>query len=351
MINTVHLGNVPVGDGHPTVLVAEIGSFFKKDIGLAFESLSRVVEAGAPVFKTEILHSADVVLPDTGLTHTFSHTSGKRTQDYRALIEERVTSLKDYERLFKACADLQTPVIASVFDFKGVDFMKAMNAAGIKLSRNYINHIPLLRYAANSGLPVILDVGEAYFSETCRAAEVVRDAGAPMIINHHPGPNPSPAEIHNLRLIPTYKDMLSMPVGLSCHYKGNLMLYAATAVGANLLEKGICPDPDQPEADIVSAAKFSDLPHILDNVRQCWLALGDGRDKQWPNRDLSGQAGLVATKKLIKGSPITSSNVRFAWPAVGVSAAHFDLVENRVLQHDIEEGSPVTLAGPGPSRT
>ncbi len=342
MTDTVHLGDVPVGDSHPTVFVAEIGSFFKKDIELAMESLSRVADAGAPVFKTEILHSADVVLPDTGLTHTYSHASGKKTQDYRALIEERVTPLKDYERIFRACADLKMPIIASVFDFSGVDFMKDMKAAGIKLSRNYINHLPLLEYAAKSGLPVILDVGEAYFSETCRATELIIGAGAPMILNHHPGPTPSLAAIHNLRLISTYKQALSIPVGLSCHYRGDLMLYAATIAGANLLEKGICADPDQPEADIVSAAPFSDLPRILENVRECWLALGDGKVRQWPDRDVSGQAGMVADKGIAKGATLKSTDVRFAWPSVGISAEHFRLVESRTVQRDVEEGAPIT---------
>src|SRR6185503_15179558 len=95
--------------------------------------------------------------------------------------------------------------VASVFDIKGVDFLVEMKASAIKLARNYVDHHVLIRHAAKTGLPVILDVGETYFSETFAAAEIIRAADVPLILLHHPGPNPSPAAIHNMRIIETYK--------------------------------------------------------------------------------------------------------------------------------------------------
>ncbi|MCE2510428.1 MAG: N-acetylneuraminate synthase family protein [Alphaproteobacteria bacterium] len=342
MPETVNIGNVPVGDGQPTVFVAEIGSFFKKDLDLAMDFLKRTVEAGAPVFKTEILHDPNVVLADSGLLCNFNHAGGKRSQDYRELIEERVFPLKNYEKLFAACKKFGVPAIASVFDFKGVDFLKEVGGAAVKLSRNYINHHVLMRYAAESGLPVILDIGEAYFSETMAAVELVRAIGAPLILNHHPGPNPSPAAVHNLRILDTYKRDMDTPVGLSCHYRGDLMLYAATAAGANLLEKGVVDDPDAAEADIVSAARFSELKTILKNVRACWEALGDGRDHTPEDRDLSTRAGLVADRDLKEGSALALKDVRFAWPPLGIPPDRWASVEGAKLATPVKAGEPIT---------
>jgi len=136
MARTVNIGNVPCGDDHPPVFVAEIGSCFKKDIGRALDFLAQVVDAGAPVFKTEILHCADVVLAGAGLSHTYNHAHGQRTQDYRQLIEERVVSLDDYARLFDASAKLGVPTGASVFDVEGIEFLQQVGATGVKLSSN-----------------------------------------------------------------------------------------------------------------------------------------------------------------------------------------------------------------------
>ena len=60
MIDPVMLGSIPVGDGHPTVFVAEVGSFFNQDLELAKSYLRAAAAAGAPVFKTEIIHDADI---------------------------------------------------------------------------------------------------------------------------------------------------------------------------------------------------------------------------------------------------------------------------------------------------
>jgi sialic acid synthase SpsE len=343
-VKTVHLGAVAVGDAHPPVLVAEIGSFFKQDMDRAVDFLQRAVAAGAPVFKTEILHSADVVLPATGLEHTFTHAQGRRTEDYRALIEERVVPFERYRALLERCHALHTPFVASVFDLKGIDFLVEMKAAGIKISRNYANHHVLIRRAADTGLPVILDVGEVYFSETMAAVELVRSVGAPVIVLHHPGPNPSPAAIHNMRIIETYKRMIDAPIGLSDHYRGDLMLYVAAARGANMMEKGITDDPDAAEADIVSAARFSELKHILAQLKLVWESLGDGHDRSWTGRNLSGRAGLVAARLLRRGESMTMDKAQWSWPPLGISSEFWPLIENAKLAADVPQGQPLTWA-------
>lgn len=350
MSKTVMIGDVPCGDGHPPVFVAEIGSFFKKDIERALDFLARVVEAGAPVFKTEILHSADVVLPATGLSHTFNHAHGQRTQDYRQLIEERVVSLDDYARLFEACNTLGVPTVASVFDFEGIAFLKDVGAAGVKLSRNYANHHVLIRACLESGLPLIMDIGEVYMDETQAIVDMAKALDADLVINHHPGHNPSTAVQHNLKIMDTYKQAFGVPVGLSDHYRGDLMLYTATAMGANMLEKGVVDDADAAEADIVSACEFSELKGILTRVRESWECIGDGKDWTTDERDLSGRAGMVAAKDLKAGDIPTLGDVRWAWPPVGVTSDHWAGLDGKALVQDAPQGTPVTWAHYGIER-
>ena len=127
----VYLGNVPVGDEFPPVFVAEVGSFFNKDIDLAQDYLQRTVEAGAPVFKTEILHDPDTVLARVDLDCHYNHAHGQKVENYRSLIERKVVPLGDYQRLLTMANDLNVPVIATVFEECGIDFLKDMGGAGI----------------------------------------------------------------------------------------------------------------------------------------------------------------------------------------------------------------------------
>ena len=333
---SVNIGGVMVGDAYPTVFVAEIGTFFNQDIELAHSYLNEVAQAGAPVFKTEILHNPNVVLKDSGLVHRYNHAGGTKSEDYRALIERKCVPLSGYRELFAHCRELDIPYVATVYDFEGVDFLAEEGGAAVKLARDNVNNVPLIRYASRTGLPVIFDAGIVYFDEVARAVRLAQDHGAGgVVVNHHPGSNPAPAEAHNMRVMETYKRALGVPVGLACHYRGDELLYLAVGMGANLLEKGVVDDPDRIEQDLVSAAKLSDLKRIIRQVRNCWESIGQAPARHPEPRDLSSRKGLVATCSIAKGGNLGPDNVGFAWPPVGISVENWDEVMGHKATRDL----------------
>lgn len=339
---SVWLGDVPVGDAHPTVVMAEIGTFYNKDIGLARDYLEQAVAAGAPVVKTEIVHDPDVCLRGTGLLHEYRHAQGVSVEDYRALFERKVVPLKDYEKLFAWCRDIKIPFVASVYDLEGIDFLAEQGGNGIKIARQNINNVPLIRHAARSGLPLFFDAGGVYLSEIARALELAKSEGArDVVLNHHPGVNPAPAAVHNLRVIGTHKMTFGVPVGLACHYRGDEILYAAVALGANILEKGVDADPDRPEQDLISAAALSDLASIVAKVRSCWEALGAATAEPVEPRDLSTRAGLYARRTLNEGDRLDGSSVGFAFPPLGISVSDYDRVIGSTAARRIESGAVI----------
>lgn len=342
---TVYIGKVPVGDNYPTVFMAEVGTFFNQDIELAKEFLHAAVEAGVQVFKTEILHNADVCLKGTGLSHEYNHAGGKHVEDYRALVERKVVPLKDYRKIFQLCHDLDIPVVASVYDLEGIDFLKAEKGSAIKIARDNINNVPLIRYAAKSGLPIILDAGGTYLDEVAFAVRLIRNAGGnDIIVNLHPAANPAPAQAHNLRVISLYKQAFDIPVGLSCHYRGDEILYVAVGQGLNLIEKGIFDDPDKIEQDIVSALDVRDLKSVVQKVRNCWMALGKGQPQVKEPRDLSTRKGLVALADIAQGETLNHANVGYAWPPLGISVEYWDTVMNKTAQKAIPKNQIISWA-------
>jgi sialic acid synthase SpsE len=338
----VKIGNVRVGGGAPCVLAAEIGTFFNQDIGLAREYLARIVEAGVPLFKTEVLHDPEVCLRSSGLEIKFHHAGGTQVEEYRRLIERKTVPLRDYEKLFAAAREAGIPFIASVYDFEGVDFFVKQGGGALKIARHNITHLPLIRYCAGTGLPVLFDAGIVYLHELAAAVHAARTHGeGGVIVNHHPGPNPTPAEGQNLRAIATYKQIFDAPVGLACHYRGDEILYTAIGLGADLLEKGVVDDPDRVEQDVVSATRLSELPDLARKVRACAAALGERLPPIKEPRDLNTRKGLAARVALPAGTPLTLENVRFAWPPLGIAAEYWDVVEKREAARDLAPGEPI----------
>lgn len=339
-VNPVYIGDVPVGDGYPTVFMAEIATFFNQDIGLAIDYIDRAIEAGTPVVKTEILHDTNICLKNSGLLHRYIHGTGTKEEDYYSLIERKVVSFEKYEQIFAHCRKRNIPYVASVYDLEGIDFFVRVGGAAIKIARNNINNIPLIRHAAKTNLPVFFDAGEVYIDELAAAIRLAQAEGdGGVIINHHPGRNPAAAEIHNLRLIKKYKEFFNLPVGLACHYRGDEILYAAVGQGANILEKGIDADPDRIEQDVISAAPLDRLEEIIQKVNNCWKSLGDGNWDLPKKRDLSVRTCLVAKKFVPAGNELTTDNVRFSWPPIGISVEYWGLVEGKTAACDIQEGA------------
>lgn len=338
----VQIGTVRVGGGAPCALAAEIGTFFNQDIGLAKEYLARIVAAGAPLFKTEILHDPSVCLEMSGLEIKYNHARGSQVEDYRRLIERKTVPLAGYERLFAAAREAGIPFIASVYDFEGVDFFVKQGGGALKIARHNMTHLPLIRYCAGTGLPVIFDAGIVYLHELAAAVHAARThGGGGVVINHHPGPNPTPAEGQNLRAISTYKEIFEAPAGLSCHYRGDEILYTAIGLGADLLEKGVVDDPDRVEQDVVSAARLSELPELMRKVRACSAALGQRLPPIKEPRDLNTRKGLTARVAIAAGTPLTLENTGFAWPPLGVPAEYWDVVEGREAARSLSYGEPI----------
>jgi sialic acid synthase SpsE len=338
----VMLRDVPIGDGYPTVFVAETGTFFNKKIDIAIDYVDLAVEAGVKIFKTEILHDPSICLSGTGLEHEYNHANGKAVEDYRTLIERKIVSLKDYKRLFNACHERGIAIMASVYDKTGVDFVKNNEGCSIKIARNNINNTPLIRYAAKSNLPIILDMGDVYLEEIAHAVRIVREAGNDqVIVNLHPGANPASAEKHHLRTVNTIKSMFSIPVGLSCHYRGDEILYAAVGAGINLVEKGVDIDPDRVEQDLVSALPVSDLKSTVRKLELCWNALGNTYPDVKKDRDLTARAGLYAKKNIKKGTVLTEETIAWAFPPLGISVDEWDKVIGKRVKVDLNTGDVI----------
>lgn len=352
MTKTIKLGNINVGSKFPTVFMAEIGSYFNGDYQLAKRLVESIIEARAMVpeqpivLKTEILNDPDICLIGD-LEETYTNKVGQvKKENYRKLIERKILALEHYIDIFQLAHDAQLPVVVSVYDFTAADFAAKQGAAALKIASSNIVHVPLIRHAAKLGLPLVIDTGRSTLSEVYRAVDTAKAAGCnDIIVQHSPDGHPALPEAHNLRLLQTYERCFNLPTGLSDHHTGVEMLYMAIALGASVLEKGVHVDPEELDQDISHTMSIDDLPKILKNVYDCWIALGNTeRNVRTPIKGVIGSSqrqGLVAKRELSVGDKINLDNIRFAFPAVGIPVENWDLIEGWQIAKSIKAGAPL----------
>ena len=176
-----------------------------------------------------------------------------------------------------------------------------------------------------------------------RAVQWAEDAGArDIMVQHSPEAPPAPLANHHLRMLVTLKALFGRPVGLSDHHAGEEMLYAAVALGANAVEKGVCPDGIVADQDVHHAMPVSQVAEAIAKCRRIHVALGSGmRSLRRDRKKYISRMGLVASADLSAHDCLTLENVRFAFPAKGIPVEHWEIVEGWGVRSGVRAGQPI----------
>lgn len=346
------LGKFMVGQSHPPIFFAEVGSYYNGDYALAESMIASVIKAiklvphQPAILKTEILNNPEICLKSE-VEETYTNKTGAiKKENYRTLIERKVMSLDNYKKLFKFIKDSGIDFVVSVYDFEAADFAKEQGAAALKIASSNIVHIPLIRHVATLGLPVVVDTGRSSLAEVYNAVSNLRKFSCSnIIVQHSPDGHPALPKAHNLKMLQTYQQCFNLPTGLSDHYIGTEMLYMSIALGACVLEKGLNFDPNDLDQDISHSMSFEALPGVLQSVYDCWQALG--KTERNFNDKIEGVIGasqrqcLVAKSDLKPGDKISLEKVRFAFPCLGIPVEHWDIVNGREILSAIEQNTPI----------
>lgn len=342
-MKTIYFGDIPIGVGHPPVLLPDIDMFFNRDLAVAETVVNKLVSSQVNIIKGAVIHSAEIALDNGTMESYYSPESGIVTENYRALMERKVMTLEEHENLFKLCRQLGPELVLSVYDLEGAAFAKDIGACAFKIPSSNITHEPLIRSLGAFDLPVLIDTGKSTLEEISRAVQWAQDGGADeLIIEHSPQGPPSPLANHNLRMLTALQEMFDFPVGLSDHHSGDEMMYAAIALGACVIEKGVCADEQGDDQDVCHAMRVSDVESTWAKCLNIYEARGSkmrylDRDRVKP----IDRMGLIARNDLQPGDVISLDTVNFAFPAVGVPTEYWSLVEGWKLKFKKNAGNVI----------
>ena len=340
-MNNISFGTRQIGEGHPPLFLPDIGTFFNRDIDLAVRMIQTLKNAGVEIAKGEILQKLDFALEEEYYVDYYSEEKGMIRERYRDLIARKVLSLEQYEKIFSYCNKIDLPFIVSVYDYEGADFAKALGAIGLKVASSNIVHAPLIEYISKLGLPVIIDTGKASLEEICRAYQWAKNAGSEkIVIEYSPPAPPASLDLHNLKMIQTMGKMFSCPIGLSDHHSGSEVIYAAIALGAKVIEKGVTPDESLIDQDVGHALPISQVQNVVRKCNDIYKALGSGMSTWSENSQVHpARMGLIAKTDLNKGEKLSNANVDFAWPALGIPVEHWPRVNGSVIEKPVKKNS------------
>ena len=354
-MKNVIINNTSLGDKSPTYITFEIGPTHN-GVESAIRLIKHSVDAGANAVKFQIFDPDKLVADKTQLFSydiLINRESGKKKKIEEPLydiLKRRCLSTEEWKRVKSYCDELGIAFFSTVGFVEDIELLEEIGCDSIKIASADINHFPLIRRAAESGISIQLDTGMSTIDEVKKAIAVIEETGNKNIIIHQcPSGYPAYLESINLNIIPILKKELNYPIAFSDHSSGRDMNIAAVTLGANLIEKTITEDRTYPSVEHIMSIEPDEMKHFIRAIRDLEVSLGCGIRKlnkeESRNRDAIRRS--VFTKGMAeKGVLLKDIEIEFRRPGFGIQPDTYEslIAKNAVLINDIEKNTMIEIS-------
>lgn len=332
-----------IGHDSPPYLIAELSGNHKGDINRAIALIDAAKESGADAVKLQT-YTADTITIDSDRPE-FQITEGLwEGRSLHDLYKEAHTPWDWHEQLFKHATDIGIPIFSSPFDPTAVDLLESLDAPAFKIASFEIVDIPLIKYAARLGKPMILSTGMASLGDISEAVAAVREyPDTPMLLLHCTSGYPTPPEDCDLQTIAHLAEAFSVPAGLSDHTQGVAVPVASVALGAVVIEKHFTLSRSEGGVDADFSLEPTEFRAMAEACRTAWQAIGTvGYEiKASEVGGKQSRRSLYAVADITMGEALSDRNVRSIRPGLGLAPKYLPDVIGRSAARDIKRGEPL----------
>lgn len=333
-----------IGIEHPPYIIAELSANHNGDIQRALETIKSAYENGADAIKIQT-YTADTMTIDSDRPE-FKITGGLWDGfTLYDLYKWAETPFEWHKEIFDYAASLGITIFSTPFDETAVDLLESLNTPAYKIASFEATDLPLIRYVAKTGKPMIMSTGMCSEEEIQEAVTAAREAGCKdLILLHCISSYPAPMEQANLAQMPELAKRFNSLPGLSDHTLGTTVSVAAVALGACVIEKHFTLSRADKGPDSEFSIEPAELKHLCQDAYDAWSAIGKPSyaRQQAEEGNKHFRRSVYFIKDLPAGSIITESDIRRIRPGFGLAPKHFDALIGKELKTTVTRGTPTS---------
>ena len=325
-------------------VIAEMSANHNGNIETAFKIIEAAKQAGADAVKLQT-YRPDTITLNCDSEDFRIHGGLWDGRTLYELYEEAHMPWEWHAPLFAHARKHGITIFSSPFDNTAVDLLEDLNAPAYKIASFEAVDIPLIKYVASTGKPMIISTGMADAEEIQEAIDAAREGGCKKLaILHCVSGYPAPAEDYNLRTIPDMIHRFGLVTGLSDHTLDNTTAITSVAMGASIIEKHFTLDRKGGGPDDSFSLEPAELAALCKDSKTAWAALGriDYGRKSSEQGNVKFRRSLYFVKDLKAGDVITADAVRSVRPGFGIPPKNLKLIIGKRAAYDIPKNSPVS---------
>ncbi len=334
-----------IGDGFPPYVIAEMSANHNGSLERALDTISMAKKMGADAVKMQT-YTADTITIKSDRPEFQLQGGLWDGFDLYSLYEWARTPFEWHKPVFEHARKTGITCFSTPFDQTAVDLLEDLNAPAYKIASFEIVDIPLVRYVATTGKPMILSTGMAARDEIAEAVETARDAGCQdIVLLHCTSGYPTPMDQSNLRMIQRLQNDFDVVAGLSDHTLGTAVPVAAVALGAHVIEKHFTLDKADKGPDSEFSIDPAELMVMSRQVKDAWLAIGVAQYQlqQVEQNSIQYRRSLYVVEDVRAGQKVTKSTIRSIRPGLGLAPKFYDDVIGRTFKQDVSKGTPLCM--------
>lgn len=329
----------------PPYIIAELSANHNGRLETALRIIEEAKKAGADAIKLQT-YTADTITLNCDSEDFQIHGGLWDGKTLYQLYQEAHMPWDWHKPLFEHARKNEITIFSSPFDNTAVDLLEDLNAPAYKIASFEAVDLPLIKYVASTGKPMIISTGMADAEEIQEAIDAAREGGCKeLAILHCVSGYPAPAEDYNLRTIPDMMQRFGLVTGLSDHTLDNTTAIASVVLGASIIEKHFTLDRNGGGPDDSFSLEPSELAALCRDSKTAWAALGkvDYGRKSSEQANVKFRRSLYFVKDLKAGDVITSDSVRSVRPGFGLAPKYLETILGKCVCRNVSQAAPVLL--------
>lgn len=332
-------------DKQSVLIVAELSANHNGDIENCFKLIDSARNAGADAIKIQTYTPDTMTINSNREEFTIRGTIWDERQLYD-LYSEAALPWEWHEKLFAYCRKTEIELFSTPFDKSAVDLLEQCGVKRYKIASSELIDLPLIKYVAEKGKPIIMSTGMASYDEIVEAVDTVKSNGngQPLTLLKCTASYPAPVEDANLLTIPDMRKHFGCPVGLSDHTLDNVSCIMSIAHGATVIEKHFTLDRSFGGPDSAFSLEPDEFATLVADVRKAELAQGGvfyGPVAAEKN-SVNFRRSLYVVNDIRQGEIFTDENLRSIRPALGLKPKYLVSVLGKRAAFDISAGTPLS---------
>lgn len=347
MNNTVKIANRLIGSELPPYIIAEISANHNGSMQTALQIIDEAKKSGADAVKLQTYTPDTITLNSNNPDFCIQGGLWDGYTLYE-LYQKAHMPWDWHKPIFEYAKKIGMTIFSSPFDTTAVDLLEDLGAPAYKIASFEAIDLPLIRYAASTGKPLIISTGMADLEEIEEAVDTAHAAGCfQLAILHCVSGYPAPPEDYNLKTIPDMIGRFGLVTGLSDHTLDNTTAIASVALGASIIEKHFTLDRTAGGPDDSFSLEPTEFANLCQSAKSAWLAKGsiDYGQKSSEQGNVQFRRSLYFVRNMVAGETITADCIRSVRPGYGLPPKYFDILIGKQVKYSIKKNAPVAWDG------